>query len=117
MLTVGKMINRKIYLLITTLLIAVGFSTNVFAEIGLGTVAQNVMEPVTLLSDMIDIACFVIGGAFLFATIIKYVEHRRSPLMVPISTVIFLFLAGLILVCLPFLAYFVEGGVPFTFLK
>lgn len=79
--------------------------SSVFAarSIGLGGVANNMMEPVSLLSDFVSAACFVIGGGFLFASIIKYVEHRRSPLMVPISTVVFLFIAGLLLIGLPFM--------------
>jgi hypothetical protein len=71
--------------------------------VGFGAVAQNVMEPVTLLSQFVSAACYLIGGSFLFASIIKYIEHRRSPLMVPISTVVFLFIGGLLLVLLPFL--------------
>ena len=76
---------------------------------GFGAVAKNLMEPVSLFSSFIDAACFLIGGSFLFASVIKYVEHRRSPLMVPISTVIFLLIAGVLLVLLPFLANFMEG--------
>lgn len=95
-----------------------GLVTNANASqpTGVGHVAQNMLEPVTFFSDFIQTGCFVIGGSFLFASLIKYFEHRRSPLMVPISTVIFLFVAGLILLLLPFLAFFVEGGVPYSFL-
>jgi hypothetical protein len=70
---------------------------------GLGSMARNIMEPVGLLSDFVTAACLIIGGSFLFASIIKYKEHRRSPLMVPISTVIFLVVAGLALIGLPFM--------------
>ncbi len=81
---------------------------------GLGGVADNLMEPVGLMSDFIGSGCLLIGASFLFASLIKYFEHRRSPLMVPISTVVFLLIAGIILIGLPFL-YLVTGyGVPFT---
>ena len=83
-------------------------------EGGFGGVAQNLMEPVSLFSDFIQTGCFLIGASFLFASIIKYIEHRRSPLMVPISTVVFLFIAGIILVLLPFLAYFTSSGIPYS---
>lgn len=96
--------------------ILLGYCMPSFA-VGLGGVAQNMLEPVDLFNDLIDTACFVIGGAFLFATIIKYVEHRRSPLMVPISTVIFLFIAGVILVALPFLSFAVNTGVEYSLFK
>lgn len=73
---------------------------------GLGGVASNLMEPVGLFSNFVDSACFLIGGSFLIASVIKYMEHRRSPLMVPISTVVFLVIAGAVLVFLPFLYLF-----------
>ena len=87
------------------------------AGTGIGGVAGNMMEPVNLFSDFIDTGCLVIGIGFLFASIIKYVEHRRSPLMVPISTVIFLLIAGAILVCLPFLPALTGYGVPYRLIK
>lgn len=83
------------------------------SSLGVGTVAQNVMEPVTLFSDFINTGCLLIGGCFLFASVIKYFEHRRSPLMVPLSTVIFLFIAGAILIALPFVSYLTSSGVPY----
>lgn len=86
-------------------------------ELGAGKVAETLLEPISLLSDMISTTCFVIGGAFLFATIIKYIEHRRSPLMVPISTVIYLFLIGLILVLLPFVSRLTESGISYSLFK
>jgi hypothetical protein len=82
---------------------------------GLGGVAQNLMEPVGFFSDFIQSGCFLIGGSFVFASIIKYFEHRRSPLMVPISTVVFLLIAGIILILLPLLSLITEHGVPYAF--
>lgn len=72
-------------------------------NMGLGAMATNIMEPVSLLSDFVTAACIIIGGSFIFASVIKYKEHCRSPLMVPISTVIFLIIAGLALIGLPFM--------------
>jgi len=68
---------------------------------GIGYVAQNIMDPVNLISDFVNSACFLIGGSFLLASLIKYREHRRNPLMVPLSTVFFLMIAGTILVLMP----------------
>jgi hypothetical protein len=79
-------------------------------DVGLGFVAKNLMGSVSFVSDFVVTACLVIGSAFLFASIIKYVEHRRNPLMVPISTVIFLFVAGLLLVLLPLASMLTDGG-------
>lgn len=84
---------------------------------GLGQVARNLMEPVGLFADFVHSACIIIGAAFLFAAFIKYIEHRRSPLMVPISTVIFLLIAGIVLILLPFLSYLNENAVQYSLLK
>lgn len=84
---------------------------------GIGGVAINLMAPVSVFSDLVQTGCFVIGGSFLFASVIKYIEHRRSPLMVPISTVVFLVIAGIILIALPFLSYFLDYAIPFSLIK
>lgn len=80
---------------------------------GLGLVAKNMMEPVGLFGDMINTACWLLGGAFLLISIIKYKQHRTNPTMVPISTVVFLVVAGGILVGLPFLATLTDSGVQY----
>ncbi|HVE44382.1 MAG TPA: hypothetical protein VNC84_04525 [Gammaproteobacteria bacterium] len=80
---------------------------------GLGEVASNLMEPVGVFSNFLGTACLFFGGCFLFAALIKYIEHRRSPLMVTFSTVVFLLIAGIIFILLPF-AYLITGeGVPY----
>jgi len=81
---------------------------------GIGGIADNLLNPVGVLSGFIGSGSLLIGGAFLFASIIKYVEHRRSPLMVPMSNVVFLFIAGLILVLLPLAYMLTENGLPFS---
>lgn len=86
-------------------------------SVGLANVAQNLMEPVGVVADFVQTGCLVIGGAFIFTSIIRYIEHRRSPLMTPISTVVFLFIAGILLILLPFLSYMVDSGIQYSFLK
>lgn len=72
---------------------------------GVGNVASNMMEPVSVVTDFVHTGCLLMGSAFIFASIVKYFEHRRSPLMVTLSTVVFLFVAGLVLLSLPLIAY------------
>ena len=84
---------------------------------GIGDVANHLMEPVGFASDFIYTTCFVIGGSLLFASVIKYIDHRRNPLAVTISTVVFLFIAGLFLVALPFAYKVVNHGTPYTLLR
>lgn len=91
-------------------------SASVLASNGIGGMATNMMGSVNLVSDFVYSACVVIGGSFLFAAIIKYFEHRRSPLMVPISTVVFLVIAGILLLLLPLLSWIYSEAVPYSFL-
>lgn len=71
------------------------------ANVGLGGMANSLMGPVGVATSFMHGACFLVGGAFLFASIVKYVDHRRSPTMVPFSTVVFLIVAGLMLLGIP----------------
>lgn len=79
--------------------------------LGIGAVAENLLQPVGLASSLVNTACYVIGASFIFASIIKYFEHRRSPLMVTLGTVLFLFFSGVMLVLLPLITYYSGVGV------
>jgi len=79
---------------------------------GFGALATNMMTPVGIVSDFVNSACIMIGGCFVFASIVKYFEHKRSPLMVTMSTVVFLFIAGIVLLLLPFIYVLSQGGNP-----
>lgn len=85
----------------------------IFAEpaSGIGGLAANLMEPVGILSDVVSSVSLVLGVMFLFATVVKYLQHRISPLAVPISTVVFLFVCGIVLVLLP-IAYKIVYTTP-----
>lgn len=109
--------NSLIYLIYVLLLPLPGTLLAQSGEEGLGDVADNILQPISVFSNFLGTICLVIGGSFLFASIIKYFEHRRSPLTVPMSTVVFLFIAGIILVCLPFLYILTGYGVPFSLAK
>lgn len=87
------------------------------ANTGIGGLASSAMSPVQFTTDFIGTGCLVIGVGFIFASIVKYIEHRRSPLMVSLTTVVFLLIAGIILVLLPFLPLLTGSGVPYTLFK
>ncbi len=78
---------------------------------GVGSIAWNMLEPISVLNDFITTACYIIGGSLLFAALIKYFQHRVNPFAVPISTVVWLVLFGLGLICLP-LAYKLAYSEP-----
>lgn len=103
----------------TVFLSALLASAAIYADslTGFGKVAENLMSPVGLASDFVYSACIIIGVSFVFAGIIKYFEHRRSPLMVPISTVIFLLVAGIVLLLLPLLSYLNPHGTRYSLFR
>ena len=92
-------------------------SWRVFAasDDSVGAMAANLMEPVVVIANFVNSACIVIGGTFIFSGIIKYMQHRVNPLAVPIGTVVFMFVGGVVLLCLP-LAYILseEGQPPYV---
>ncbi|MDR3477512.1 MAG: hypothetical protein P4M14_05705 [Gammaproteobacteria bacterium] len=83
---------------------------------GIGQVANNMLEPVYLVSDFVSSAAIIIGGTCLFGAFLKYMQYRINPLAAPMSTVLVLFLMGLVLVCLPLAYKLTESGVPFHLL-
>jgi len=88
-----------------------------FADsISIGQVAQNITEPIEIVSGFVSVGCLIVGMSCLFAALVKYFEHRRSPLAVPISTVIWLLIIGLLLLVLPFAYMITESGIPFSVL-
>ena len=67
---------------------------------GIGSMADSILEPVGVFSSFVHAAIIVVGASLLFGSLIKYFEHKRSPLMVPLSTVIFMFILGVCAIAL-----------------
>ena len=84
-------------------------------ELDLGHLAFNIMGPLSLLLNLIYLACFIVGGSLVFASIIKFLEHRQNPLTVSISLVITLFISGIVLLFLPFISYLTGHGYYYVF--
>ena len=75
----------------------------------LGNVADGLLQPIKEFSNVFNLVCYVIGAAFLVGTLVQWVEHRRNPMQVRLSQVVFLFLLGVILVLLPYLTSFSQS--------
>lgn len=82
---------------------------------GIGEVAQNMLEPVTMASKAVSDGAIVIGSACLFSSFLKYRQYRVNHLAVPISTVFLLLVAGIVLICLPLIYKLTEYGIPFSY--
>jgi len=99
---------RALYILIYLLTPGVAIASH-----GLGLVAENLLEPVTILTDFVGTASIVIGVCSLFAAFLRYMQHRTNPMVAPMSTIVLLLVLGIVLVCLPFIYLLTESGVPY----
>jgi hypothetical protein len=104
--------KRIVFIFILLLLSVQSWATYQPHGIGAGKVATNLMEPVSILANFIGSMSIVVGISCLFASVLKYMQHRVNPLVAPISTVIMLLVMGIILLCLPWAYKLTEGGVP-----
>lgn len=83
------------------------------ASHGIGLIAENLMEPVNILTDFVGTASIIIGVCALFGAFLRYMQHRTNPMIAPTSTIVLLLVIGIVLVCLPFIYLLTESGVPY----
>ena len=102
--------KKTILLAILTLFPALAIA----ADSGIGTVASNLLTPVEIVSSFMSSASLALGISALFASFVKYMQHRVNPLAHPIGTVFLLLVIGIILVCLPMIYKLTESGIPFS---
>ena len=98
------------FFLVLTVLIQDAFARR---SSGFGGIATNAREPMEVVSAFISVGCLIVGVSCYFAAIVKYFEHRRSALAVPMSTVWWLFFLGTVLLLLPFIYILTGEGIPF----
>jgi len=97
------MIKYKLIILLTCLLVpSMAFSHTTKKAAGFGYMAENIMEPVSIVSDFVASASLVIGVTFLFGAFFRYMQHRVNPLAIPLSSSMVLFFLGIFLLALPY---------------
>lgn len=64
---------------------------------GLGDMASSMMGSTNFVRDTVGLGSLVVGGTFLFASFIRYKQYRINRLAAPLSTVITLFILGILL--------------------
>lgn len=79
---------------------------------GLGDLASNLLEPIAIVAALLTSASIIIGFTCLFASFVRYMQHRKNPLAHPIGTVVWLLIIGLVLFCLPLVYKLTESGIP-----
>ncbi len=110
----GNLISMKILLFILLSLLIPSIA--IASASSLGEIAENLMEPVTIVSDFIGTASIIVGICSLFGAFLRYMQHRVNPMVAPISTIFLLIAMGLALIGLPFIYLLVEGGIPYHLL-
>jgi len=79
----------------------------------LGDMAQDLLEPVTIISDFVNTAAIVVGICCLLGAFLRFLEYRKNQMVSPISTVVLLFIMGLALLGLPFIYKLTGEGIPY----
>lgn len=84
---------------------------------GLGDLAGKIVEgPLTIILNLVDDTCYILGAALILTAINKYFVHRRNPQMVPIGTVITYLILGLLTCLLPFTLYLMNVPINLSIL-
>lgn len=86
-----------------------------WAKASAGAFAGDVLGPVLIVADFVGTASLIIGGSLLFGSLIRYRQYKVNPLAHPISTVVTLFLIGILLLILPFSAMVVGDTFSYKF--
>lgn len=92
----------------------------VFADVGvaknavpLSGVAKNLMQPTSLLTELVYTACYIIGMALIIGSGVQYRIHRQNPMQAPLSRVLLWLIFGIAIFVLPFVAQWSESTAVF----
>jgi len=75
------------------------YSYNINAQ-GLGDAAAGFYEPITVITQLVQAISIICGSGLILGSFFKYFEHRKNPVVTPLSMVIFMFLFGISLIIL-----------------
>lgn len=109
MLTVLK--NKLFYLLTVISLYHLPLTAKAATTpLTLGQASNKVLEPVSVLADVMYKICYVLGSTLVLGSFIQYKAHRDNPSQVRLSQPIFLLIVGLVLIALPYLAQYSDAA-------
>jgi len=97
------------YFLIVPLFL-IGFAQNTFADVSLGTASKNLMEPVSLFTEMIYNICYVSAITIFISSIAQFRAHRQSPNQTPLNRPIVLLILSIIVALIPITAKLSEAA-------
>ncbi len=96
---------RKLVLIVFLNILAI---TNTYADsLSVGDMADWVMGPVNGLGKVLGYICLIGGIGMILGSFLQYKAHRENPSQVRLTTPVFLFVVGVILIILPFVGVLV----------
>jgi type III secretory pathway component EscU len=90
-------------LMILSIVLSVVYCGNALATTTLGGIASNISEPVSLITQLLRAISIICGVGLMMGGIIKYLEYRRNPIAIRLSTVFFMFFFGIALIIVGFI--------------
>lgn len=88
------------------------YSIPVFSQVGLGQVAGNAADATDILTNVLCDIFYLIGVAFVVASIIQFREHRNNPQQTPLIRPVLLLIIGLIIGLFPLIVKWTTGKAP-----
>ncbi len=88
------------------------YSIPAFSQGGLGDVAGNATGATDLMTSVLSDIFYVIGIAFVVASVVQFREHRDNPSQTPLIRPILLLIIGLVIGTFPLLVKWTTGKVP-----
>lgn len=70
------------------------YGCNIYGQ-GIGDVASNIYQPVTIMIQLVRAVSVLCGAGLILGSLLKYLEYRRNPVAVRLSMVIFMLLFGI----------------------
>src|SRR5262249_51239216 len=97
------------FLILPLFLISLG--QNTFAEdVSLATASKNLMQPVSLFTEMIYNICYVAAITIFISSIAQFRAHRQSPNQTPLNRPIVLLILSIIVALIPITAKLSEAA-------
>jgi hypothetical protein len=90
-------------LMILSIVLTVVYCGNALAAPTLGSIASNIYEPVSLVIQLLRTISIICGVGLVLGGCIKYLEYRRNPIAIRLSTVFFMFFFGIALIIVGFI--------------
>jgi hypothetical protein len=94
--------KRKLFPQLSLFLFTLGFAKAALA-VDVSQAVNNILGPLSAFTDSFYKICYALGIILIVGSGIQYRMHRKNPMQIRLSNVIFLLIVGIVVVCLPFL--------------